>query len=105
MTLQVGYNRRHAEIRVGAFLPGFHDDKNRRHVGGVGAVNQRVAAQGNPVLDTGCFIENAVDAVKNRLGAFQGGGVGQLDAGHYVTLVLDGQKARGQAGKLPAGQA
>ena len=49
--------------RFGAFLPGFHDDKDRADVGGVGGVKQRVPADGNPVRDSRGVFENLVDAV------------------------------------------
>ena len=105
LPLQLGQDRLLLQAGIGASIPGIQGNKNSCCIGSVGRIDQRVTAQYDPVGNTVSPLEDILNLIQHLIGALLGGGVGKLNMHHDIALVLGGQKAGWQSGKLPACQA
>ena len=89
---------------VVALLPLLELDEEEALVRGVGAGDQAVAGDRVVALDRLVGLEDGLGLLHHQVGALERGGVGQVDLGQQVALVLLGDEARGDAAHQAADQ-
>ncbi len=104
LLVQLGHDGVGRQLRRAALVEVVEHLEHRALARAVDQAVHREAREGHRVGDAGRRLDDLVDLVHDGLGAIEGGGVGQLDDGDEVELVLLRHEAGGGAQEAEGGQ-